>query len=97
MVVKAIQCSNPGCGDKIFSRTNHDFRSCSCGSVSIDGGQSDYYRILWDDTEMVSPKPFDLDIGDVTLKDLYNDWNMRVDHYGLIKKNTFVVEKRMDI
>ena len=36
MIVNAIQC--PRCGDTIYSRTRHDYRSCSCGSVSIDGG-----------------------------------------------------------
>jgi hypothetical protein len=39
-----IRCKK--CGDTIESKHRHDFRSCSCGSVSIDGGR-DYTRILW--------------------------------------------------
>lgn len=31
------------CGDEIESCHRHDFRSCSCGSVSVDGGK-DYLR-----------------------------------------------------
>ncbi len=28
------------CGDVIESHTAHDFVTCSCGSVSVDGGKS---------------------------------------------------------
>ena len=38
-----IQCLK--CKDKIFSLYRHNFRSCSCGEVSIDGG-FDYTRIV---------------------------------------------------
>jgi hypothetical protein len=31
------------CGDQVESRNRHDFRSCSCGSVSVDGGK-EYLR-----------------------------------------------------
>lgn len=34
------------CNTEIESVHRHDFRTCSCGSVSIDGGQ-DYQRILF--------------------------------------------------
>lgn len=26
------------CGDVIESETTHDFRTCSCGNLSVDGG-----------------------------------------------------------
>lgn len=26
------------CGDEIESKTRHDFRSCTCGSLAVDGG-----------------------------------------------------------
>jgi len=35
------------CGDKIISKNRHDFVSCSCGKISVDGGQ-DYLRRLGD-------------------------------------------------
>lgn len=31
------------CGDEIRSASRHDFNSCSCGSLSVDGG-TDYLR-----------------------------------------------------
>lgn len=38
-----------GCGDKIFSRHRHDFVTCTCGAVSVDGGQ-EYLRRVGDFT-----------------------------------------------
>lgn len=35
------------CGDEIESRHRHDFRSCSCGLLSVDGGL-DYARRVFD-------------------------------------------------
>ena len=37
----AIHCF--ACDDVIYSVNRHDFRSCTCGSVSIDGGK-DYFK-----------------------------------------------------
>ena len=37
----AIQCNI--CGEVIESTSVHDFRTCSCGCVSVDGGH-DYLR-----------------------------------------------------
>lgn len=37
MIIKnAIQCNH--CGDIIESKSTHDFKTCSCGRVSVDGG-----------------------------------------------------------
>jgi hypothetical protein len=33
------------CGDKIFSRHRHDFVTCTCGAISVDGGQSYLRRV----------------------------------------------------
>lgn len=41
-----IRCKR--CGDVIQSLSRHDFRSCKCGSVFVDGG-SDYLRYGWPD------------------------------------------------
>ena len=35
------------CGDRIFSRHRHDFVTCTCGAVSVDGGQ-EYLRRVGD-------------------------------------------------
>ena len=42
MIIKnAIRCNH--CGDIIESKNVHDFKSCSCGCVSVDGG-TEYLR-----------------------------------------------------
>ena len=45
-----IQYKNKGkcklCGDIIESRFRHDFVTCKCGSLSLDGGLA-YRRVLW--------------------------------------------------
>jgi|TARA_Y100000034_G_C6822229_1_gene370433 hypothetical protein len=66
----------------LFSRARHDFRTCSCGETSVDGGQVDYVRLLFKDKP---PERAELYV-DATLKELYNDWNSREDKFGLIKK-----------
>ena len=35
------------CGDKIVSKHRHDFVTCTCGAVSVDGGQ-EYLRRVGD-------------------------------------------------
>lgn len=39
--INAVECGN--CGDYIRSKNVHDFVSCSCRNVSVDGG-SHYLR-----------------------------------------------------
>ena len=41
IICNSVQCKN--CGDIIESTSRHDFRTCSCGKVSVDGGH-DYLR-----------------------------------------------------
>ena len=42
MIIKnQVKCNH--CGDIIESKNRHDFRTCSCGAVSVDGGH-DYLR-----------------------------------------------------
>lgn len=36
IIRNAIQCKK--CGDIIESRSIHDFKPCSCGACSVDGG-----------------------------------------------------------
>lgn len=38
-----------GCGDEIESTHRHDFVTCSCGKLSVDGGKV-YTRRVWDDS-----------------------------------------------
>lgn len=41
ITVNKIRCKK--CGDIIESISVHDFKSCKCGAVSVDGGH-DYLR-----------------------------------------------------
>ena len=41
IIKNCIKCLK--CGDVIESVTRHDFKSCSCGAVCVDGGK-DYLR-----------------------------------------------------
>lgn len=77
--VTAIEC--PTCGDILFSRANHDFRRCTCGECAIDGG-FEYTKVVG-----VS-KTFRLKIVQ-TKQELYDDWNMSTDKYGLIKNKKY--------
>lgn len=60
-----IQCNR--CGDIIESKHVHDYRTCSCGHVSVDGGL-DYMRRIGNDFT---------DLSEVTSKDK-EDWFERV-------------------
>ena len=40
-----VRCNK--CGDEPFSAHRHDFKSCECGAVSVDGGM-DYLRRVGD-------------------------------------------------
>lgn len=41
IIVNKIKCNK--CGDIIESTYRHDFKSCMCGAVAVDGGK-DYLR-----------------------------------------------------
>ena len=77
--VNAIQCGK--CGDTIFSRARHDFRSCSCGGCHIDGG-FDYIKCSGNPA-MITQKSVTLK--GVTKKMLYDDWALMKDKYGVIR------------
>ena len=79
MRVNAIKCLK--CGDIIYSRTRHDCRGCSCGSAFVDGG-FDYLKVGGDFKNIKGMK---IEV-DFTKKELYDDWNLSTDKYGLIKE-----------
>lgn len=79
--VTCIEC--PNCKDIIYSRAVHDYHSCTCEGLFIDGG-FDYTRYggreMTDDVEL-----FNKFIIGVDKADLYQDWNHRENKYGTIK------------
>jgi hypothetical protein len=76
--VTAVIC--PKCGDKIFSRTRHDFHYCSCGEIAIDGGR-DYTKVCYKST---SPERIEIKVP-ATEIELHKDWNTGADKFGIIK------------
>jgi hypothetical protein len=78
MKIKAIQCGQ--CDDIIYSRTTHDFHSCSCNHCSIDGG-FDYVKVtgLFFTYGQIELK--------VTKSMLHADWSKSNDKYGKISKD----------
>lgn len=42
-----VQCLK--CDDVIEATHQHDFKSCKCGFVSIDGGAYGHWRRLWNE------------------------------------------------
>jgi hypothetical protein len=76
MKINSIRCNK--CKEIIYSRSPHDFKTCSCGSISIDGGQEHIYRIIGEDYTLGC-----LEI-DITLKELYDDWNKMTNNYGCV-------------
>lgn len=65
MIIKnAARCKK--CGDIIESKDRHDFRSCKCGAIAVDGGHEYIRRIgnledmenlsVWKDDER---RPYD--------------------------------------
>ena len=45
IIQNAVTCMS--CGDFIVSKHRHDFVTCTCGAISVDGGQ-DYLRRVGD-------------------------------------------------
>jgi len=43
IIQNAVSCN--GCGDFIVSKHRHDFVTCTCGAISVDGGQAYLRRI----------------------------------------------------
>jgi len=80
--IGALEC--PLCGYIIYSRTRHDFRSCECGAVSVDGGL-DYMKVSWDDTlvKWKDVRTHKLKLP-LTTAELYEDWNTETDRYGKV-------------
>jgi hypothetical protein len=43
IIQNAVSCN--GCGDFIVSKHRHDFVTCTCGAISVDGGQEYLRRV----------------------------------------------------
>jgi hypothetical protein len=79
LVVNMLVCGS--CGWGVYSRARHDFRTCPCESVHVDGG-FDYFKCG------VAPEVTTRHVLH-TLRvkkreTLYGDWNKARDKYGLV-------------
>lgn len=50
IIVNKIKCRK--CGDKIESKSIHDFKFCRCGAVAVDGGHG-YLRRCGDPSDWI--------------------------------------------
>jgi len=78
--VAAIKCYK--CGDIIYSRARHDYHSCSCEEIAIDGG-FDYVRMNF---KTKTPKIVTKHIS-ASKQELFDDWNNNIDKFGIIRDN----------
>jgi len=62
-----IQCRH--CNDIIESVHRHNFKSCSCGKVSVDGGK-DYLRRLF--PEGSNPEDHYIEMSEIDVEDVSN-------------------------
>lgn len=80
MKVFALRCHK--CETIIYSRARHDYHHCLCNNIAIDGG-FDYLKFSWTEADTFTKIP-EFDIGNVTKGELYDDWNKRIDNYGIV-------------
>ena len=78
MLINAVECKE--CGDIVYSRTEDDLRKCSCGRVEVTGGHAFFKHYAVPQTEY-EVKKINLK---VTLEQLYEDWDIMGEKFGLI-------------
>lgn len=89
MIIYGVIC--PICKDFIYSRAQHDFRRCTCGQVSIDGGHKVLESFMFErtgfnnDAEELGIQKAYIDLN-VSTKELYDDYNnfLKLSEYGKI-------------
>ncbi len=79
MIIHGLYCKT--CDEFIYSRAHHDFHYCTGGHIFVDGG-FDYFRCGWENEADFIDCITELDI---TVEELYQDWNTRTDAYGLVR------------
>jgi hypothetical protein len=95
MIVFGFICKK--CKTFVFSRTRHDFRTCKCKEDTsyIDGGQDNEYGGGY---SRIGGFPENIIFGvkmeiDSSAKELFQDWNLEVDHFGHIPVTDEDIEK----
>jgi hypothetical protein len=83
MIILACKCKF--CEDILFSRAKHDYRTCSCGKLAVNGGLENPRTQSWDHY----PERIKLDL-EVTEEELFTDWNSRRDEFGWVKSGKVI-------
>lgn len=79
MKVSGVWCFK--CKTFNYSRAVHDFHSCPCGNVYVDGGR-DYLKISFKDENQFCTDTIEID---ATEKQLISDWNRNEIKYGVVE------------
>lgn len=59
LVRNAAKCLD--CGDVVESKSRHDFRSCRCGNIFVDGGLSYIRRGFRDESKIEDLSEYEVD------------------------------------
>jgi len=79
-MLKILGLKCPKCKTIIYSRAVHDFRWYPCQEIAVDGG-FDYLKGTY---KSAIPKSVEFSL-DITKEDLYNDWNKRINKFGILE------------
>jgi len=84
VITNKIQCNH--CQDIIESKSVHDYRSCQCGKISVDGGKEYFRRGFQKDGDIVELSE-SLTIEDSRIKELKNELKQSKSSYkdGILK------------
>ena len=83
MIITAHKCKF--CEDILFSRAQHDYRTCSCGKLAVNGGLASLRTI----SRNHYPEKVELDL-EVTEEELFADWNSRKDEFGWVRSGKVI-------
>jgi hypothetical protein len=76
----------PQCDVEMYSRAHHDYRVCGCPfQTMVDGGFAGYCHYGGMDIELLR-KSFRYRFVSATRQELYNDWNMNQNKFGIIAR-----------
>jgi len=89
LLINAVDCRE--CDTIVFSRTEGDVRSCDCGRIVVSGGQH-YFKYDVYTNPQYEIKKMHIE---VTLEDLYDDWDTMKDEYGIIRNHPLLPGKEM--
>ena len=82
MFVNAVECKE--CDATDYSRTHEDVRMCTCGRVTVMGGQEHFkFDVYTNPTYEVKKIKVE-----ASAQELYDDWESMEDKFGLIKHET---------